>query len=85
MSNLPREPNLSFQIFCFSDILISAATTHFRKSKLSKRSRPWMTPHVRAKNCNRNCLCQIIHQNGQEWIDACREATKVINEAKTES
>ena len=26
-----------------------------------------------------------IHQNPQEWIDTCREATEAINEAKTES
>ena len=44
-----------------------------------------MTPHVRAKIRNRNSLRQTIHQNRQEWIDACREANKAINEAKTES
>ena len=44
-----------------------------------------MTPHVRAKISTRNRLRQTIHQNPQEWIDACREATKSINEAKTES
>ena len=27
----------------------------------------------------------MIHQNRQEWIDACREANEGINEAKTES
>ena len=44
-----------------------------------------MTPHMRAKIRNRNSLRQTIHQNRQEWIDACREANKAINEAKTES
>ena len=44
-----------------------------------------MTLHVQAKICNRNCLRQTIHQNCQEWIDACREANEAINEAKTES
>ena len=33
----------------------------------------------------RNNLCRTIHQNRQEWIDACCEAIKAINEAKTES
>ena len=83
MSNLPSEPNLSLHVSCFNDILISDATTHVGKSKPSKRSKPWMTPHVRAKICNRNHLHQTIHQNCQEWIDACREANEVINEAKT--
>ena len=44
-----------------------------------------MTPHVRAKIRNRNRLRQTIHLNRQEWIDACREATEAIIEAKTES
>ena len=85
MSNLPNEPNLSLRVSRFNDILISAATTHVGKSKPSRRSKPWITPHVRAKirNCNR--LRQTIHQNLQEWIDACCEATEAINEAKTES
>ena len=44
-----------------------------------------MTPHVRVKIRNRNCLRQTIHQNHQEWIDPCRGATETINEVKTES
>ena len=83
MSNLPSEPNLSLRVSCFNDILISTATANVGKSKPNKRSKPWMTPHVRAKirNCNR--LHQAIHQNCQEWIDACSEANEAINEAKT--
>ena len=61
MSDLPDEPNLSLL-----DILISAATTHVGKSKPSKRSKPCMTPHVRAKIRNRNRLRQTIHQSRQE-------------------
>ena len=44
-----------------------------------------MTPYVRAKIRNCNHLRQTIHQNRQEWIDACCEANEAINEAKTES
>ena len=85
MSNLPDESNLSLRVSRFNDILISAATIHVGKSKPSRRSKPWITPHVRAKIHNRNRLPQTIHQNRQEWIDACGEATEAINEAKTES
>ena len=85
MSNHPNEPNLSLRVSRFNNILISAATTHVGKSKPSRRSKPWITPHVRAKIRNRNRLRQTIHQNRQERIDACRETTKAINEAKTES
>ena len=85
MSNLPNIPNLFIRVSHFNDILISAATTHVGKSKPSKRSKPWMTPYVRVKIRNCNHLRQTIHQNRQEWIDACCEANEAINEAKTES
>ena len=39
MTNLPHEPNLSLRVSRFNEILISAATTHVRKSKSSKRSK----------------------------------------------
>ena len=84
MNNLLDKPNLSLRISRFNVILIPAATTHIRKSKPSKKSKPWMTPHVRAKIRTRNCLRRTIHQNRQEWIDACSETTKAINETKTE-
>ena len=45
MSNLQDEPNLSLRLSPFNDILISAATTHVGKTKPSKKSKPWMTPH----------------------------------------
>ena len=85
MSNLSYEPNLSLRVSRFNEILISDATTHVGKSKPSKRSKLWMTPHVRAKIRTRNHFCKTIHQNHQEWIDACREATEAINKAKSES
>ena len=44
-----------------------------------------MTSHVRGKIRIRNRLRRTIHQNQQEWIDACHEATEAINETKTES
>ena len=61
------------------------AVDYTMESKPSKKSKPWMTPHVRAKIRTRNRVCRTIHQNQQEWIDACCEATEAINEAKTES
>ena len=52
------------------------------KSKPSKKSK---TPHVRTKIWTQNRLRSTIHQNQQEWIDACREASEAINVAKAES
>ena len=40
MSNLPIETNLSLRVSRFNDILISVGTTHVRKSKPGKRSKP---------------------------------------------
>ena len=85
MNNFPDEPNLSIQVSCFNDILISAAATHVGKSKLSKKSKPWITSYVSAKIRTRNRLRQTIHQNRQEWIEACHEVTEAISEAKAES
>ena len=58
---------------------------HVGKTKPSKKPKPWMAQHVQAKICTQNSLCWAIHQKRQEWINTCREATKAINEAKTES
>ena len=85
MDNFPREPNLSLCISRFNDILISSATIHVGKIKPSKKSKPWITPHVRAKIHTQSCLRQTIHQNQQEWINACSEATRATNEVKTEN
>ena len=52
------------------------------ESKPSKKSK---SPHVRTKIWTQNRLRSTIHQNQQEWIDACREASEAINVAKAES
>ena len=83
MRNLPNDPNLSLRVSRFNDIVISAATTHVGKYKPSKKSKPWINPHVRANIRDRNRLHQMILQNRQEWIDTCREANKAVDEAKT--
>ena len=44
-----------------------------------------MTPYLRAKICTWNCLRRKIHQNWQEQINACCEATEAVNKTKTES
>ena len=44
-----------------------------------------MTLHVRAKIRTWNRLHRTIHQNREEWLDACRAATEVSNKAKAES
>ena len=85
MNNLIDEPNLSFRVSHFNDILILAPKNHIRKSKPSKKSKPWMTPHMQAKIHTQDRFHQTIHQNWQEWLDTCHEANEATNKAKTES
>ena len=85
MNSLPDEPNVSLRVSRFNDILIPATTTHVGKSKPNKKFKPWITPYVQAKIYTRNHLRRMTHQNRQESIDACCEATKAISKAKTES
>ena len=61
MQNLPDEPSLSLRISHFNDILISAATIYNGKTKPSKKSKPWTTPHVRVKISTTNRLRQTMH------------------------
>ena len=85
MTNLLDEPILSKRMALFTEILNSVAETHVGKTKPRKKAKPWMTPHVRAKIRIRNQLRRTTNTNRQEWINACREANKAINEAKTDS
>ena len=85
INNLINKLNLSPRISCFNDIVIFAAAIHNGKTKHIKKCKPRMTPHVWTKIHTRNRLRRKIHQNQQQWIDACFETTEAINETKTES
>ena len=82
---LPEEPNISIHISLFNNILKSSASFHVGRTKPSKKLMPWINPHVQAKIHNSNRLRHTIHQNRQEWIDACQEVNVAINEAKANS
>ena len=68
MENISKKSNLSL----LNNTVTSAATLHMGKSKPSNEDSTYA-------NWNCDCLCETIHQNWQEWIDACREATETIN------
>ena len=86
MQQLTEKPNISTHIPRFNNILKSSASLHVGRTKPSKKPKPWINPHVRAKIRNRNRLRRTINnRNQQEWIDACREANVAINEAKANS
>ena len=85
MQQLPEEPNISIRISRFNNIPKSSASLHVGRTKPSKKTKPWINPHVRAKICHHNHFPHTIHQNRQEWIDACREANVAINETKAKS
>ena len=85
MQQLPEEPNISIRISPLNNILKSSASLHVGRTKPSNKPKPWINPQVRAKIRNRNRLHRTIHQNRQEWIDACQEGNVAINEAKANS
>ena len=69
---------------------ILAVATHVKNINLARNLNPvWRVQvkrsHLQAKIRTQNHLHLTINQNLQEWIDACRDTTKAINEAKTES
>ena len=69
---------------------ILAVATHVKNINLARNLNPvWRVQvkrsHLQAKIRTQNHLHWTINQNLQEWIDACRDTTKAINEAKTES
>ena len=66
-------------------ILTSAASFPVGKTKPNKKLKLWINPHVHAKIRNRDRLRHTIHQNQQEWIEACPEPNGTINEAKANS
>ena len=84
-SNFQKSQKFQSVSHNFNNILISSASFHISKTQSSKKPKPWINLHVRAKTCNRNHLRRTIHQNIQDWTDACREANVAINEAKANS
>ena len=77
MQQLPEEPNISIRISPLNNILKSSASLHVGRTKPSNKPKPWINPQVRAKIRNRNRHHRTIHQNRQEWIDACQKQTSL--------
>ena len=70
MQQIPEEPNISIRISWFNNIFKSSDSRHVDKTKLIKKPKPWINPHVWTMVSNRNRLRCTIHENQQEWIDA---------------
>ena len=85
MEDLPPEPDVQKRATRFTTILKEVANTHVGKSKPGKKSSSWNTPTVRGLIQKRNRLRRTISQNRKEWIEACREASDAIKDAKTEA
>ena len=85
MVDLPTESNFAWRTALFTEILTTTAESYAGKTKPCRKTKPWMTPHVRTKIRVQNQLRRTINTNRNEWVDACREANKAINKAKTDS
>ena len=65
-----------------NDIFISATTIYFGKTNPSKKSKPWMTPHMQAKIRTWNRLHRTICQKRQEWINSCLKTLRLSTRPK---
>ena len=69
----------------FCEALIDSANIHVGKVKPSKKSKPWMSPPVRAAIRQRNNLRRKIKTHRKEWIESCIAAKEEVRKAKEES
>ena len=65
----------------FVDILSNVATKVVGRTKPGKRTKPWLTPVVKAKIKLRNRLRRKIGDQRKEWKEACEDVTNSIKEA----
>ena len=84
MRNVSGETNLHKRVRRFQDILTQAAKKHVGKTKPGKRRKVCMTPTVRAAIKKRNDLRKEVSTRRKEWVEACREASRLLDEAKSE-
>ena len=84
MDSLPETDDLNMRVNRFNDILLEAAYAHVRKVKPSKKSHSWMTPKCRRLIKERNQLRRKISTHRKEWLQACKDVTEAVQEAKTD-
>ncbi len=73
----PPEPiSLRDQVLRLNNTLISAAKTHVGKSKLSRYTKPWSTPELRAGIKQRNNLRRTVTENRTEYSTEVRKLTE---------
>lgn len=68
----------------FNKILIAAGKNHIGKTK-PKSGKSWINPKVRAAIRKRNQLRKHVKEKREEWLEACRDARVIAEEAKEES
>ena len=73
------------KITLFNKTLNDAAVTHVGRVKPGRKSKPWVTPPVRAAIKQRNALRRQIKTKRKEWLIACEEAREAERKAKEES
>ena len=85
ISEVKPEESLTTCWSQFGEVLRSAGLKHVGKVKPGKKTKPWLTPKVRAAVKNRNALRRKIKWKRREWLAACATVREEIQAAQTQS
>ena len=64
------------------EMMFQTAEKHLGKRKITNKTKPWLTPEIKAeiKKCNE--LRKTISSNRKEWTGACRRVAELVKEEK---
>ena len=86
-SSIPQMPNTNIHAMSteFHKALISAGHKHVGTVKPGSRSKRWITPAVREARKERNRLRHRLPTHRAEWVEACKKAQELQQQARTDA
>ncbi len=81
MNNENQEQSLKERVKSFNEVLIEAGKEYVGKT-VPKKNNCWMTPDVRTAVKKRNRLRREVGKKRKEWLEACEEAQRLMDEAR---
>ena len=85
ISEINTDESLSTVWPKFGDVLVAAGHKHVGKVKPGKKTKPWLTPKVRAAVKDRNALRRKIKWKRREWLQACAKVREETRNAQMQS
>ena len=64
------------------EMMFQTAEKHLGKRKITNKTKPWLTPEIKAEIKKRNELRKTISINRKEWTGACRRVAELVKEEK---